>query len=312
MNRYKLPKGVVNDDLSINVQNLNNIDKKQKTLFRSRVALVRELAHTICRGGQASLEEIRENYLSVFPLETAKGAEKTGKYFDMVSIAEKIEICREISSLIDSKDIFYESILGNPDVCKASAAKKIVYVKNHFTDSAYLAFSSYSSEFRCAHFDSFDAVCEDVHSGESEFCILPIETSYDGKLLSFYSMIDKYEFKIISTCTVEHQDSSKFTKFALLGRSISLPESTGTLGKKLEIRISQSPAKTSPVYEILLAADNCNIQLCRIDSLPLSYNESMLSYYAVFDMYESDLKTFITYLAIEHPQCYALGIYFEN
>lgn len=312
MSLYKLTKNLISEDLCINIQNLTNIDKKQKNLFKSRIALVHELAYTICKGGQATLEEIRENYLSALPVECTKEVENLEKYFNAISIAEKIELCKEISSLIDNKDVIYESILGHPENYKADATKKIAYVKNPFTDSAYLVFSGSSPEFRYAYFDSFDATCENVHSGESEFCILPIETSNDGKLLSFYSMIDKYELKIMSTCTVNHQEDSKFTKFALLGRSISLPQKSNTLGKKLELRISQAPNKESPIYEILLAAYNCNIQLCRIDSLPLSYNESKLSYYAVFDMHDAELKAFITYLSLEHPQCYALGIYSEN
>ncbi len=312
MSRYKLSKSITSTDLLIDLQNLINLDKKQKSLFKSRIALSRELAYTICKGGSAGTEEIRDNYSSIFASETLKSLNSEEKYLDLLSIAEKIEVCKEISCLSKIEDTFYESLLGHPEVCKATAAKKIAYVKNNFTDSAYLSFSRSSPAFRCAYFDSFDAICEDVHSGESEFCILPIETSSDGKLLSFYSMIDRYEFKIVATCIVEHKDGSKFTKFALLGRSISLSDYTNKKGKKLELRIPQASSKESPIYEILRAADACNMNLCRIDSIPLSYNDSMLSYYAVFNIQEADIKAFITYLALEHPQCYALGIYFEN
>ena len=312
MSRYKPDKSITDPDLLTNLQNLNYLDKKQKALFKSRSALTRELAYTICQGGKAAAEDIKEKYLSVFASASSKALDAEEKYSDLISIAERIEICKEISVLSDTQDIFYESILGASDVCSADAVKKIAYVKNNFTDSAYLAFSKASFAFRYAYFDSFDAICEDVHSGKSEFCILPIETSSDGKLFSFYSLIDRYEFRIVSTCTVKHQDGSKFTKFALLGRSVRLSEENNKKGKKLELRISQASTKGSPLYEILRAADACNIKLCKIDSIPLSYNDSMLSYYAVFDIYEAELKAFITYLALEHPQCYALGIYFEN
>ena len=300
-------------DLSVGIQNLNLLDKKQKGLFVSRSALLRELAYTVCSGGSASAEEIQKSYDSVFKHVSAKSPPSEAKaFFGLLSSAEKIEICKEIVSLADTKEAFRESILGDNEPCRDSAVKKIAYVKNNFTDSAYLAFSDSSDEFRCAYFESFDAICEDVHSGESEFCILPIETSSDGKLLSFYSMIDRYEFKIVSTCTVEHKDGSRFTKFALIGRSIALSEDSIKKGTKLELRISRSSSTESPLYEILRAAEACNMKLFRIDSLPLSYNDSMLSHYAVFDVYGSDLKAFITYLALEHPQCYALGIYFEK
>lgn len=302
---------MVNNDLFISVRNLSSIDKKQKVLFKSRLALIKELAYTICGGGQATTEEIQEIYTSAFSIEGSKATKDIEKYFDMISIADKIDVLKEISNLIPENDLLYESVLGAPEAHNDCASHNIAYVKNHFTDSAYLAFSKGLS-CSCSFFNSFDSACQDVLSGESEFCILPIETSHDGKLFSFYAMIDRYELKILSTHTVKHQDASKFTKFALLGRSIGLPQNIDPVGQKLELRIAQPPDKTSPIHEILLAAEHCNIKLFRIDSLPLSYNESMLSYYAVFDIQESELKAFITYLAIEHPQCYAMGIYCEN
>ena len=47
----------------------------------------------------------------------------------------------------------------------------------------------------------------------------------------------------------------------------------------------------------------------RIDSFPLSYNEDLLGYYIIFTMNNPDIKTFLTYLALELPQSYVVGIY---
>jgi prephenate dehydratase len=316
MQRYSTSENN-SEDLSVNIQNLIALEDRQSLLFKSRMALVRELAYTICNGGEASSDEIKEHYSSVFPSENQKRAYGGPmEYFNAISIPEKIGICREISNLStsrnDFKSSFVDSVIGAADPCKPEAVGKIAYVKNNFTDLAYLAFSKLLDTPRCAYLDSFDAICEDVHSGECEFCILPIETSADGKLLSFYSMIDRYEFKIISTYSVEHSDGSKFTRFALLGRSIKQINSISSPGTKLELRIPESSNKEASVYKILCAADACNMRLCRIDSIPLPYNDSKLSYYAVFDMDGADTDAFITYIAIEHPQCYALGIYFEK
>ena len=302
-------------DLTVNIQNLTALEDRQALLFKSRMALVRELAYTICEGGEASPDDIKERYLSIFPSQKQSHGELED-YFNAISIPEKIGICREIFNLSKSREDFHgsfsDSVLGAADPCRPEAMGKIAYVKNNFTDIAYLAFSKSIISPRCAYFDSFDAICEDVHSGECEFCILPIETSADGKLLSFYSMIDRYELKIISTYSVEHSDNSKFTKFALLGRSVKQLKTLSTPVTKLELRIPESSDKEASVYKILCAADACNMQLCRIDSIPLPYNDSKLSYYAVFDINGADTDAFITYIAIEHPQCYALGIYFEK
>lgn len=316
MNRYSISENH-SKDLLVNIHNLLALEDRQSLLFKSRIALASELAYTICEGGKASPDEIKERYLSVFPSKNPKSTHsESPEYFNSISIPERIGICREIFNLSKSRndfhDAFSDAVLGIAEPCKSDAVGKIAYVKNKFTDIAYLAFSKLLTSPRCSYFDSFDAICEDVHSGESEFCILPIETSADGKLLSFYSMIDRYEFKIISTYSVEHNDSSKFTKFALLGRSAKPLKAISSPGIKLELRISESSDKEASVYKILCAADACNMRLCRIDSIPLPYNDSKLSYYAVFDIDGADADAFITYIAIEHPQCYALGIYFEN
>ena len=125
-------------------------------------------------------------------------------------------------------------------------------------------------------------------------------------------MIDRYELKILSVCTVEHNGGAGFTKFALLGRSLQFPYEHRSNGLKFELRISQSLADASAICNIINAANACNITLCRINSLPLPYSDAMTSYYAVFNLNGSDLEPFFTYLTLEFPQCYALGIYFEN
>ncbi len=304
MKRYKAHN---EKDIITASQNLNALDAKQNRLFESRTALIRELAYSICGGGKYSEEEIRKNYLSASPSNST-----SNNYFKALSIIEKIEMCREINALTDVNGGFYESVLGPAELCEDRAKGRVAYVKNNFTNSAYLSFSQSLISPRCAYFDSFDTACEDVHSGKSEFCILPVETSTDGKLISFYSMIDRYELKILSIRTVEHQGNANFTKFALLGRSLKVPAKTNTNGLKFELRISQSLADASAISNIISAADACGITLCRINSMPLPYSDSMMSYYAVFDLTGADLNTFLTFLTLEYPQCYALGIYFEN
>ena len=304
MRRYKSQS---NRDVSIASQNLNALDSKQARLFESRKALLCELAYSICGGGKCSEDEIRENYLSALPCDA-----DSKDYFSAISTPEKIDVCREINRLSYVKSSFYESVLGPSESCDESARGRVAYVKNNFTSSAYLIFSKLIPSPRCAYFDSFDLICEDVHSGESEFCILPVETSTDGKLISFYSMIDRYELKILSICTVEHPGGSNFTKFALLGRSLKFPSAESTSGLKFELRISQSLSDDTYISQIICAADVCGVALRRINSMPLPYSDSMISYYAVFDLNRSDLKTFLTYLTLECPQCYAMGIYFEN
>ena len=200
-------------------------------------------------------------------------------------------------------------MLGQTEPCPERAKGRISYVKNNYTDSAYLMFSSAMRSPRCAYSDSFETICEDVYNGESEFCILPIETSTDGKLFSFYTLIDRYELKITSVCSIEHPGSGKTTDFALLARSLSLPIKKQETTLMMELRVCQSLNHPTGIYDIFKAADACRMPLVRVDSIALPYGNGLLSHYAVFSLSPSRLGELLTYLALEFPQCYVMGIY---
>lgn len=310
MKRFLSDSAVSGTDIETCAKNLLALDQRQETLFNTRAALIKELAYSICDGGTRTAEEIRQSYFAVLS-PSAEPSSESQKYFDGISIFEKIGICREIA-LLSKKGLFTESVLGQNEPCPITARGRISYVKNNFTDSAYLAFSKSLQSSRCSYSDSFETICEDVFNGESEFCILPIETSVDGRLFSFYSLIDRYELKISGVCSVNHQGGSKFTRFALLCRTLGVSDQVKALPGKstmLELRIAQSQADTAPFYDVFRAADACGMPLLRVDSRPLPYNDSLLSYYAVFEVAGAELQAFFTYIALEFPQCYALGIY---
>ena len=195
-------------------------------------------------------------------------------------------------------------------------------MKNNYTESAFLKFSKIVSNSRSAYLQSFDAVCEEVYSGSCEFCILPLESSTEGRLSSFYSMIDRYELKIAAVCVVEQHDSQRSTKFALLKKSLSestfrtTPKSEQILEFKVSYAIgeteSQIGADSSPICDIIFAANACGMRLLRIDSMPLPYNDEMMAYYVSLTVERSQLLTFLLYIMFEFPQCELLGVYYTT
>ena len=314
MKRYSENKSDLSYDVLTNAKNLNYLDTKQTVLFETRLAMIRELAYSICNGGAATTDEIKENYFSVHAsddFECGSSSFEIKNFFYTLSIAEKVYLCREIITYIAGKSSFYETVIGSAEPCPSAAKGKICYIKNNFTDSAYSFFSKSVKSSSRAFSDTFEAICEGIQSGEFELGILPIETSSDGKLLAFYSMIDRYGLKIVSTCSIDHADSQKFTKFALVGKSIKIP-SANQSKYCIELRIVQSSRDQSSLYDILCAARTCDISVARVDSLRLPYGDSLFSHYAVLDLSESNLDAFLAYVALEFPQCYALGIYHKN
>lgn len=294
-------------DISISEENWRALDKRQTDLFDIRRALIKELSSGVLQNRVDALGEMKRCYDELI-------TPTADKYSDTVSVVDKVELCRYCFSDHSVSKEFREILLGPDEKCGIDAVGKVAYVKNNYSDSAYLMFSKIVSSPGAYYCSSFGTVCEEVYSGSCEYCILPIETDTDGKLMTFYSSIDKYELKIHSVCTVYSADGQKFTKFALLKKSVSgtgiFSASQAYLSKRtLEVKISQTSASDTPLYNILKAADACSLKLQRIDSLPLSYNKELLGYYAVFSMNGADFKTFLIYLALEYPQSYVVGIY---
>ena len=126
-------------------------------------------------------------------------------------------ICRDTRFLreLDEKRVF-----GTGEPAMPGTHGKIAYVRNKRTDDAYLAFSERIRGAKAYYAASFTDACESVFNNECEFCILPIENDRDGKLYSFYSMIDRYELRICGIVKREEDDDSETIVYALVGRSV--------------------------------------------------------------------------------------------
>lgn len=304
-----MPKKDINasSDMWISEENWRSLSIKQSALAEIRRALIRELASGVCQTRSDVFKELKRCYEEIL-------ANEDGSYGKAVSVIDKIELCRQCLSEHSVSKEFRELLLGPDDKCALDAIGRIAYVKNNYTDAAYLMFSKVVASPGACYLSSVSAACEEVYSGSCEYCILPIESDADGKLMTFYSSIDKYELKIHSVCTVYYDDGQRFTKFALLKKSVSgvgiFSASPAYLNKRtLEVKISQTTHSDTLLYNVLKAADACSLKLQRIDSLPLSYNKDLLGYYAVFSMNGADFKSFLVYLALEYPQSYVVGIY---
>ena len=248
--------------------------------------------------------------------------ETVKRFFNSMSVIEKLEICRKLADTTAdlSHLLLYEGYHSQQEVPSPVARGRIAYMKNNFTESAFLCFSKVIANPRSAYFQSFDAVCEEVYSGGCEFCILPIESSSEGRLNSFYSMIDRFELKISAVCVVDQHDGQKFTKFALLKKSLSdsLLKHGSTSEHILEFKISSdigesvslSSSEKSPICDIITAAEASGMRLLRIDSMPLPYSDEMMAYYVSLSIDRSRLIPFLLYLTLEYPQYDPLGLYF--
>lgn len=295
-------------DISISEENWRRLNTRQENLIHARSALLKELSSSMTKNSSDILSDLKSLY------ERKLIKENDIHYLDNILTVDKIQLYKYCLSDHNIGRDLSESLFGQDEKCHPDAVGRVAYIKNNYADAAYLMFSKSISSPRSKYFSSIQAVCEEVYSGSCEYCILPIETDVDGKLMTFYSTIDKYELKIHSVCTVRYSDNQSYTKFALLKKSFAgigiFNAPQAYLNKRmLEVKISQTSHNDSPLYNILKAADACSLKIQRIDSLPLSYNKDLLGYYVVFSVNQADFKTFLIYLSLEFPQSYVIGFY---
>ena len=242
--------------------------------------------------------------------------------------AEQICLCRSfVSALADRPDIDFsallDSLLGTAEPIDASARGTIVYQHSIYADEAFLTFSRILPSARASYADSFAGVCEQVFDGRCEYCILPLENTQDGKLVRFYSLIEKYELKIALTCKVTTSDNRHSTVFGLCRRGLSLPQPLVRDRSICFEFVFWQETEHLTLAKLLTAAEACALSLVRADCLPRSDEEILLGAGYPFDVCleiaqqafdehlprEHDFLAFLLYLSVHSPTYLPLGIY---
>jgi len=224
-----------------------------------------------------------------------------------VSAIERVTLCREFLSIFkDTSGFDRELFFGTSDILSESAKNTVEYVGNVYTDEAYRRFSDALGDADGKRALSFEEICEDVSGGSSEFGILPVENTENGKLARFYSLIDKYDLKIAAVTEVETSDDES-TRFALVRKNIEYPKARFGSPDRIEFFITLGDDES--LAEILSAADFCSMELYRIDSLPLSNHSGEYTLCPIFRLNGSDLDSFLLFMSLDFPRFTPIGIF---
>lgn len=217
--------------------------------------------------------------------------------FEFKSVGEKISFCSKYVAKFAKSLEFRKAVIPTEF--------SVAILENSYINTAYEKFSSVHRLSPKIH-SNFNEICESVSDGACEYGILPIESLENGKLLRFYSLIDRYDIKINAACTVESDDGS-ITQYALVGKNEEL--SSELFGKANCFEFCINLRNGQSLSDILLAASLCGLQLSKIDSLPIPYKETEYSYYLVFDITYGEIDTFLLYINWEFPQYSTVGIF---
>lgn len=186
------------------------MDESTRTILRNNLAWLRhdemhsaelyrsvltELAHDICKGDTLPYPaDAKAEFSDICPMDMRIFAQFCG---------------------ILTKDVW--------DDTEVREILNIAYVRSAMTDKAFAAFSANDASMSASYGADFRSVCEDVYYERSDACILPLESSQDGLLMSFMKLILKYELWIHGVYRYRTEDDS-FVTLALL---TATPDSTG-------------------------------------------------------------------------------------
>ena len=100
--------------------------------------------------------------------------------------------------------------------------KKVSFVRGNGSGRAFERFAKYVPGVLAEYEEDFRSALEAVANGESTYAIVPIENSLDGRLNSFYRLIEKYVLSIVLTVDIPSDDYESSTKFALVYKSLDI------------------------------------------------------------------------------------------
>ena len=207
-----------------------------------------------------------------------------------------------------------------PSPLPATVRGRVAYMPGSFADKAYLRLTAPLTAPRAATTASFVDACEEVHSGLCEYCILPLENSHSGRLPAFTRLILRYRLQVVAICDLENGAAEgQATRFALLREAnegaFPAPLTPAASGEPLYlelVHLTDSPS----LSDLLIAAEFCDMKLCRVDTLPpfdeleaISEEGPSTAFACVLNAEEADLTTFRRFLTLEAPEVILTGLY---
>ena len=268
------------------ISNLNQLKEREATIKELRALEIAEIPYTL--SDNTTLRDIIQLYRKLMPLTNTN-----------ISAADRLEFCKIIA---ERNQESLSNILFKHD--SDIALKKVAYVKNQYSVEAFTKLCKHIS-FKEEHvFSSFGELCDDIESGDADACIVPIENTSDGKLANFYSIIDRYELKIWSTCEIESSDGDQVTRYALLTRRLIIPNSDHCY-----VEFSFVSTQANALRNIIEISSLLELSVHRIDSLPLRYNKSSFEISSVLYGTLDNILKFILFVKLNIPQHTVLGLY---
>lgn len=277
-------------------QNLREFEKRRDLADQQKALTALELAQLYC--------EQHTDAINIYDIPSALSSD--------FSVNDEIVFLSEICRSSLAEQIKASLFIGSSEPTSAGAHSKISYLKNRYNDIAFEHFSHTVANAKPDYASSFAECCESVFDGRCEYCILPIMNSSDGRLMSFYSLLDRYELKICATVDIDKDDSSISFKHALIGRSCKEQRQRAQRTQRYIFEFSLISEGTEFFAPLLEAANRLGAKLSSIDSLPVEYTPDTQKFFFSFSLPSQGALAFRLFVALKHQTYTPIGFYKET
>lgn len=277
-------------------------------IWTENVRMIRERQSGVCAQRRVCAEELAE--LCTAEVEDRSIDEVYRGFCDRMGDADAVEraiLCRRIcASGLFAEELEKRNLYGVGEAPLREADIRMAYVKNNRSDEAYLSFSKRNRRVRSSYVGTFAEACEAVYDNSCDYCILPLENEREGRLYSFYSMIDKYELKICDTAAVVSEDGSNSITFGLVGRSVS-----GGFKENARLRlefsvINEDCSLFSYITDVVALLSG---RIVSVGIQPVPYDSLRNIYYFGVELTGLSADALALYLGTEFPRSSVLGLY---
>ena len=278
----------------IHAENLAFLTKRQESLKAQKDLVINDMIEAFCNEADSPKQLQELLYPDLLEL----------------SAEDKISFCKAICNSRLKKELTSLLFIGSNEPTPAGSHSKISFVKNKYNELAFERFSRFVANAKPDYATSFKESCENVTNGFCEFCILPITSSEDGRLMSFFSLLDRYELKICAVTDIEDEDSSKTIRYACVGKSCPEP-SKKNLKEEIIFEFFAIDSTSDFLSLLILAAKEANAEIVNVDSFPVEYSTHLQKFFFSFRIPNQNALFFRLLVAINQSNYTPIGLYKE-
>ncbi len=180
---------------------------------------------------------------------------------------------------------------------------KIAYMQNTYSDKAYRILSP-TGKTAAMYFPGFREACEEVYYERCSHTLLPVYSSSDGVLLSFYKLLLKYDLRIVRSCTVKTNDEG-YMKYALAAKYT--PENSEIQAENMDISVVLSESER--YGDFISACEVFGASVITVNSITLNYTDDGCGILLQLDTSKADVEGLRLFLDSSRVRCSIIGQY---